>query len=426
LCIAAHSFVAIYLSAMSLILKRLFSLAQRGRGLLGVATVTLATVGAPHLAGAQDLKVQDIRIGVHAGSTRFVVDLNDRVEPRVFGLPDPFRVVIDLPEVDFDLPEERIGDGAGLISKLRYGLFRPGTSRFVLDLASPAKVTKQFVLRPDGGKPWRLVLDIEPTSRADFITAMRPSASTNPNPVAAAPVPAPTTPKTRPMVVIDAGHGGVDPGAIGASGVYEKKVVLDYARSIAQRLRESGKFDVAMTRNRDIFLPLRERVHLARTKGADLFLSLHVNSHPKRSTRGFSVYTLSSRASDKEAAALAAHENKSDVIGGVDLGDYSNDVQNILIDFAQAKTNELSVKFARDILVGAIKPDAALLTRPWRSAGFAVLKAPDIPSVLVELGYISNPREERLLLSSAHRNKLSATIVEAIEIYFKTTRSAAL
>ncbi|MBT3399856.1 MAG: N-acetylmuramoyl-L-alanine amidase, partial [Rhodospirillaceae bacterium] len=113
-------------------------------------------------------------------------------------------------------------------------------------------------------------------------------------------------------------------------------------------------------------------------------------------------------------------------IGGGDLGGYSNDVQNILIDFAQAKTNELSVKFARDILVGAVKPDAALLTRPWRSAGFAVLKAPDIPSVLVELGYISNPREERLLLSSAHRNKLSATIVEAIEIYFETTRSAAL
>jgi N-acetylmuramoyl-L-alanine amidase len=411
---------------MSLILKRLLSSTRRGRLLLGVLAAALVMIGAPNMAGAQDLKVQDIRIGVHAGSTRFVVELNDRVEPRVFGLPDPFRVVIDLPEVDFDLPEERIGDGAGLISKLRYGLFRPGTSRFVLDLASPSKVTKQFMLRPDGGKPWRLVLDIEPTTRADFIASMRPSASTNPNPVAAAPVPAPSTPNVRPMVVIDAGHGGVDPGAIGVSGVYEKKVVLDYARSIAQRLRESGKFDVALTRDRDIFLPLRERVLLARTKGADLFLSLHVNTHPKRSTRGLSVYTLSSRASDKEAAALAAHENKSDVIGGVDLGGYSNDVQNILIDFAQAKTNELSVKFARDILVGAVKPDAALLTRPWRSAGFAVLKAPDIPSVLVELGYISNPREERLLLSSAHRNKLSATIVEAIEIYFETTRSAAL
>jgi N-acetylmuramoyl-L-alanine amidase len=411
---------------MSLILKRLSSFTQRGRNLIGSLAVALVMVVAPEIAGAQGLKVQDIRIGVHADSTRFVVELNDRVEPRIFGLPDPFRVVIDLPEVDFDLPEERIGDGAGLISKLRYGLFRPGTSRFVLDLASPSKVTKHFVLKPDGGKPWRLVLDIAPTTRADFIASMRPSADANPNPVVAAPIPTPTTLNVRPMVVIDAGHGGVDPGAIGVSGVYEKKIVLDYTRAIAQRLRETGKFDVALTRDRDIFLPLRERVHLARTKGADLFLSLHVNTHPKRSTRGLSVYTLSTRASDKEAAALAAHENKSDVIGGVDLGDYSNDVQNILIDFAQAKTNELSIKFARDILVGAIKPDAALLTRPWRSAGFAVLKAPDIPSVLVELGYISNPREERLLLSAAHRKKLSATIVEAIEIYFKTTRSAAL
>lgn len=414
------------MSAMSLILKRLSSCARRGVALMGGLGIALGMALAPDIAVAQDLKVQDIRIGVNADSTRFVVELNDSVEPRIFGLPDPFRVVIDLPEVDFDLPEERIGDGAGLISRLRYGLFRPGISRFVLDLASPSKVTNHFVLKPDGGKPWRLVLDIAPTTRADFIASMRPSTADTPRPAPAVPVP--TTPKqdARPVVVVDAGHGGVDPGAIGVSGVYEKKIVLDYARAIAQRLRETGKFEVALTRNRDIFLPLRERVQIARTNGADLFLSLHVNTHPKRATRGLSVYTLSNRASDKEAAALAAYENKSDVIGGVDLGGYSNDVQNILIDFAQAKTNELSVKFARDILVGAIKPEAPLLTRPWRSAGFAVLKAPDIPSVLVELGYISNPREERLLLSAAHRNKLTATIVEAIEIYFKTTRSAAL
>ena len=383
-------------------------------------------VVAPDMAGAQDLKVQDIRIGVHTGSTRFVVELNDRVEPRIFGLPDPFRVVIDLPEVDFDLPEERIGDGAGLISKLRYGLFRPGTSRFVLDLASPSKVTKHFILKPDGGKPWRLVLDIAPTTRADFIASMRPSEADNPNPVTAVPVPSTPRQKARPVVVVDAGHGGVDPGAIGVSGVYEKKIALDYAREVARLLKASGKYDVVLTRNRDIFLPLRERVRISRAAGADLFLSMHANTHPKRATRGFSVYTLSDRASDKEAAALAALENKSDVIGGVNLGNYSDDVQNILIDFAQAKTNELSVKFARDILVGQVKTSASLLTRPWRSAGFAVLKAPDVPSVLVELGYISNPREERLLVTQKHRRELSAAIVEAVDVYFETTQSAAL
>ena len=411
---------------MSLILKRLLSSAWRGRGLLGLLAVTFVMLGAPGPAGAEGLKVQDIRIGVHAGSTRFVVELNDRVEPRVFGLPDPYRVVIDLPEVDFDLPEERIGDGAGLISKLRYGLFRPGTSRFVLDLASPSKVTKHFVLKPDGGKPWRLVLDIAPTTRADFIASMRPSASDNPSAVTRVPIPSTPRQNAKPVVVVDAGHGGVDPGAIGVSGVYEKKIALDYAREVVRLLKASGKYEVVMTRNRDIFLPLRERVRISRAAGADLFLSLHANTHPKRSTRGFSVYTLSNRASDKEAAALAALENKSDVIGGVNLGDYSDDVQNILIDFAQAKTNELSVKFARDILVGQVKTSASLLTRPWRSAGFAVLKAPDVPSVLVELGYISNPREERLLVTRDHRRKLSAAIVQAVDTYFKTTQSAAL
>ncbi len=412
--------------AMSLILKRLSRHGVRGQGTLWALLAMLAMLSGAAPAGADDLSVQDIRIGVHPGATRFVVELNDNVEPRVFGLPDPYRVVIDLPEVDFDLPEERIGDGAGLISKLRYGLFRPGTSRFVLDLETPSKVIKQFVLKPSDGKPWRLVLDLAPTTRADFVAAMRPRAEDNPNPVTRVPVPSTPRQNAKPVVVVDAGHGGVDPGAIGVSGIYEKKIALDYAREIVRQLKASGKYEVVMTRNRDIFLPLRERVQVSRAAGADLFLSLHANTHPKRSTRGFSVYTLSDRASDKEAAALAALENKSDVIGGVNLGDYSDDVQNILIDFAQAKTNELSVTFARDILVKQVKTSASLLTRPWRSAGFAVLKAPDVPSVLVELGYISNPQEERLLVTGNHRRKLSAAIVKAVDAYFETTQSAAL
>lgn len=411
---------------MSLILKRFSRWGRLVRPILGAVGAVFMLAAVPLDAVAQDLQVKDIRIGVHADSTRFVVDLNNSVEPRVFGLPDPYRIVIDLPEVDFDLREERIGDGAGLITKLRYGLFRPGTSRFVLDLQSPSKVTKHFVLRPDGNKPWRLVLDIAKTTRDDFISSMRPKGPPAPRAVARVPQRVPTAPNARPVVVIDAGHGGVDPGAIGVSGVYEKKIALDYAREIVRALKATGRYEVVMTRNRDIFLPLRERVRISRAAGADLFLSLHANTHPKRSTRGFSVYTLSNRASDKEAEALAALENKSDVIGGVDLGNYSDDVQNILIDFAQAKTNELSVRFARDILVGEIKTSASLLTRPWRSAGFAVLKAPDVPSVLVELGYISNPREERLLVTASHRRKLSATIVDAIDTYFRTTQSAAL
>lgn len=411
---------------MSLILNQISACLLRLRAVSAVFLINLALVGIAGSASAAGLEVRDIRIGVHEGATRFVVDLSDKVEPRVFGLPDPFRVVIDLPEVNFSLSEERIGDGAGLISKLRYGLFRPGTSRFVLDLTTPAKVSKQFLLRPDGDKPWRLVLDIEPTTRADFIASMRPKAETVPRVASKPPPPVSRPPNEKPVVVIDAGHGGVDPGAIGVSGVYEKKIALDYSRDVAKRLRATGLYKVVLTRDRDIFLPLRERVRIARAAGADLFLSLHANTHPKRATKGFSVYTLSNRASDKEAAALAALENKSDVIGGVDLGDYSDDVQNILIDFAQAKTNELSVKFARENLVGEIGQRARLLGRPWRSAGFAVLKAPDVPSVLLELGYISNPAEERLLVSKAHREKMSGAIVRAVGAYFKETQNARL
>ena len=373
---------------------------------------------------AAGLEVKDIRIGVHDGTTRFVVDLSDKVEPRLFGLADPFRVVIDLPEVNFVLSEERIGDGAGLIEKLRYGLFRPGTSRFVLDLKTPSKISNQFLLRPEGGKPWRLVLDMVPTSRADFLASMRPRGGTAPQ-VATKSPPLLNRPRNaKPVVVIDAGHGGVDPGAIGISGAYEKTIALAYSRDVATRLRATSRYKVVMTRDHDIFLPLRERVRIARAAKADLFLSLHANTHPKRSTNGFSVYTLSTKASDKEAAALAALENKSDVIGGVDLGDYSDDVQNILIDFAQAKTNELSVKFARDMLVREIGQRARLLGRPWRSAGFAVLKAPDVPSVLLELGYISNPKEENLLLSKVHREKMSSAIVRAVTNYFKESHNA--
>ncbi|MEK9796721.1 MAG: N-acetylmuramoyl-L-alanine amidase, partial [Alphaproteobacteria bacterium] len=330
------------------------------------------------------------------------------------------------PEVNFTLENERIGSGAGLIDQLRYGLFGPGTSRFVLDLKEPSRIARQFVLKPDGEKPWRLVVDLEATTREEFLVTMRPRRDSAPPVATALPVDRPSEPNPIPVVVIDAGHGGVDPGAIGASGVYEKKIALDYAKDLAAKLRKSGQYKVVMTRDRDIFLQLRERVRIAHSVGADLFISLHANTHPRRATKGFSVYTLSNKASDKEAAALAALENKADVIGGMDLGEYSDDVQSILIDFAQAKTNELSVRFARDVMLGEIKREARLLGRPWRSAGFAVLKAPDVPSVLLELGYISNPEEERLLVSRKHRDRLTNAIAKSVDTYFRSTENAAL
>lgn len=395
-----------------------------------VAAVYAAFLGASLASGpaaAAGLEVKDLRIGIRDNSTRFVIDLSQKVEPRIFGLPDPFRIVIDLPEVDFTLPPSRLSASGGLVERLRYGLFRPGTSRLVLDLRNSAKVAKSFTLPPDGAKPWRLVIDLAPTDRAGFIAAMRPT----PPVVGGQAVPIPplrTEPVKRaiPVVVLDAGHGGVDPGAIGASGVFEKDIVLAYAKEIKRQLEAGGRIKVVLSRQRDIFLPLRERVQSARRAEAALFLSLHVNSHKSRSISGFSAYTLSEKASDAEAHALAAKENKADVIGGLNLGTYSDDVQNILIDFAQAKTNELSVRFARDIMVKEVSQSARLVKRPWRSAGFAVLKAPDVPSVLIELGYVTNRQEERKLKDAKYRRTLSASIARSVVRYLETNTSAAV
>jgi N-acetylmuramoyl-L-alanine amidase len=391
-----------------------------------VLAAFFATAYGPPAAAAGP-EVKDLRIGVRGNATRFVIDLSNKVEPRIFGLPDPFRIVIDLPEVNFALPPDRLGARGGLVARLRYGLFRPGTSRFVLDLTNSAKVEQTLMLKPDGAKPWRLVIDLAPTDRAGFMAAMRPT------PRVTGPAPAPDPPlrtapvqRAIPVVVIDAGHGGVDPGAIGKSGTYEKDIVLAFAKEIKRQLEAGGRAKAVLTRERDLFLPLRERVQAARRAKADLFLSLHVNSHDNRAISGFSAYTLSERASDAEAHALAAKENKADVIGGLNLGTYSDDVQNILIDFAQAKTNELSVRFARDIMVKEVAQSVRMVKRPWRSAGFAVLKAPDVPSVLIELGYATNRKEERQLRDSKYRRTLSAAITRAIVQYLETDKSAAV
>lgn len=397
------------------------------RAVAGALATAVLLAAIPAFAGSLD--VRDIRIGIHDGATRFVLELSASAEPRIFGLPEPYRVVIDLPEARFDAVRDQRAAGGGVIERLRYGLFRPGTSRIVLDLRGPAKVARRFLLRPTNDRPWRLVIDLAATDHADFVATMRPSPGTAPPVVSdSPPLRTDTGPVAgrKPVIVIDPGHGGVDPGAIGHGGLYEKNMVLAYARGLRESLAATGRYRVLLTRDRDIFLPLRERVRLARQAEADLFLSLHVNTHPKSSTRGFSVYTLSEKASDKEAAALAALENKADVIGGMDLGEYSDDVQNILIDFAQSKTNEMSVRFARDMMVPELSDKTYLLNRPWRSAGFAVLKAPDVPSVLVELGYISHRDEARALQRADHRARILGSITRSIDRYFDMTQRAGL
>jgi N-acetylmuramoyl-L-alanine amidase len=275
------------------------------------------------------------------------------------------------------------------------------------------------------------VIDIEPATREQYFAAE--SAATGGAAVSDEPlrplaeaVPALPQPKPadeRPMVVIDPGHGGVDPGAVGVSGYYEKTLTLDYGRALQRALEATGRYRVAITRERDVFLKLRERIRVAQEVKGDLFISLHANVHRSGSIRGASIYTLSETASDEEAAALAAAENAADVLAGVNLGDQTGDVRNILIDLAQRETMNLSKKFAND-LVREVGRETKLLRNTHRFAGFAVLKSPVVPSILFEIGYMSNRQEERLLRSEAHREKIIESIIRAIDGYFERQRAA--
>ena len=377
-------------------------------------------------------EVTAARIGDTPERTRFVLEMSEDLPYRVFTLPDPFRVVLDLPEVAWSLPGGAQPRPGGLISALRFGLYAPGTSRVVLDVSRPVLLQKVFVIPPADGKPWRLVVDIEAATREQYLAAessatgeaalseqpLRPLAET-PLP----PLPPAKPADERPMVVIDPGHGGVDPGAVGISGTYEKNLTLDYGKALKQALEATGRYRVAMTRDRDVFMKLRERIALAQQAKGDLFISLHANVHSSGSVRGASIYTLSETASDEEAAALAAAENAADVLAGVDLTDQTGDVRNILIDLAQRETMNLSKKFAND-LVQEVGREAKLLRNTHRFAGFAVLKSPVVPSILFEIGYLSNRQEERLMRSAEHRNKIIESIIRAVDGYFERQRAA--
>ena len=228
----------------------------------------------------------------------------------------------------------------------------------------------------------------------------------------------------KPVIVLDAGHGGVDPGALGRKA-REKSVTLNFTRELAKQLRKTGKYKVYLTRNRDIYIPLRQRVNIARKHNADLFISIHADAIKRKNVRGMSIYTLSETASDKEAAALAKKENQSDIIAGIDFADQPPEVANILIDLAQRETKNLSVKFA-NLVVDNARGKTRLLDRTHRFAGFRVLKAPDVPSVLIELGFLTNRSDEKQLLSSAWRRKVAGAMVNSVDGFFRSSRLAAL
>jgi N-acetylmuramoyl-L-alanine amidase len=361
----------------------------------------------------------DARVAGDRERTRFIADLSKKVDVHVFALGNPYRVIVDAPDVSFQMPDGVGKAKRGLVTAYRYGLFAPGKARIVIDVDGPFLVDKAFVLEPRDEQPARLVIDLVPTDEKTFQAKMKETKPETPAPVTIPPTPS-RPPNAKPVVVLDPGHGGLDPGTKSAAGMTEKEVVLNFARVLKSKLEATGRYEVYLTREDDTFLALRERVAFAQKKGAGVFLSIHADYFPQEidKTTGATVYTLSEQASDEETRALAAKENFSDALAGIELPSDSDEVlANILIDLAQRETKNRSAVFARSI-VGELGARSTLHTRMIKSAGFRVLKAPDIPSVLLELGFLSNPDDEKLLTSEAWRERTAEAVVKSIDVYF--------
>jgi len=390
-----------------------------------VAVVFLAAAAgllvAPVQAAPNATIAKDARLAGDRERTRFIADLSKKVDVHVFALGNPYRVIVDAADVSFQMPPGIGKEQRGLVTAFRYGLFAPGKSRIVLDVSGPFLIDKSFVLEARDDQPARLVIDLVPTDEKTFQASLREARQAA---VEKASLPLPAAPvrpaDAKPIIVLDPGHGGVDPGTSSPNGVTEKVVVLKFAEELKKKLLATGRYEVYLTRNDDTFLPLKDRVAFAQKKGAGLFLSIHADYFPTKidDARGATVYTLSEEASDDEARELAAKENFSDAIAGVALPDDSDGVvANILIDLAQRETQNRSVVFARSI-VGELAGKTILHTKRLRSAGFRVLKAPDVPSVLLELGFLSNPDDEKELTSERWRDRMADSVAEAIDDYF--------
>jgi len=298
-----------------------------------------------------------------------------------------------------------------------------GGSRIVIDVTGPVRVAKAFVLDPVDGQPARMVVDLVPVDRETFLRAAAID-----NRLPRQPEPPPPHRDTaghpgdpRPVVVIDPGHGGIDTGTHAPSGELEKNLVLDFGTMLRDKLEKTGKYRVVMTRTDDTFVPLSERVRFARLRQAQLFISIHCDAlaRGEGEAEGASVYTLSDQASDAEAQRLADAENRADVIAGVDLAAEPNDIADILIDLAQRETKSFSAHFARDV-ANELRTTARMHKHPIKAAGFRVLKAPDVPSVLIELGYVSTPGDLKQLVSESWRARAGDAIARAVHTYFST------
>jgi N-acetylmuramoyl-L-alanine amidase len=406
---------------------------------------------------AEGLRVEGVRFGGGGVTTRVVFDLNQKADFRAFVIDDPYRIVIDLPLAEWKTFKSRTLPSNSLIKSYRSGELDEGLSRVILDLRKPAIIKNIFPLAGDATDKDRLVIDLERSSENAF-SAQKPRVFGNRQLQGASPGKAvfrsvikkpavqsysqaenesikaavPDTPVKAPSllhkqpkiytIVVDAGHGGEDPGAE-AGGMKEKFITLAVARELGRQLVETGRYKVVLTREEDVYIKLHDRVNISREVKGDLFISIHADKIDRTGVRGASIYTLSEKASDAETARLAEEENNAGFVAGVDLSQETQDVADILLDLAMREKMNESNLLARMLEDAFQRKNVQLLPNSRRSAGFAVLKAPDVPSVLIETGFISNPNEARLLSSGLFQRKAAAAIIEGVDAYFRKIQS---
>lgn len=402
------------------------------------------------LAAEAGLRVDGIRYGVTDDGARIVFDMNRKTDFRAFLLDKPYRLVVDLPPADWKTYKSRFVTNS-LIKSYRSGALESGLTRVIFDMKQPAIVDNAFTIPKDEFSKNRLVIDMKAASAALF-NARKETISGNPDLAGGdAPkktasikkprvahsyaekqeellnavmpiVPSLKKPEKKYTIVVDPGHGGEDPGAT-EQFVKEKFVTLAVAKELRRQLEETGRYKVVLTRDKDFYVKLHERVDISRHVGGDLFISIHADKIDRKGVRGASIYTLSEKASDAETARLAEDENNAGFVAGVDLGQESQDVADILLDLAMREKMNESSMFARMLSQAFNRGGIRLLPNSHRSAGFAVLKAPDVPSVLIETGFLSNPEEAKLLSSGQFQSDIAASILDGVDNYFRKIKS---
>lgn len=448
-----------------------------------IGMILICLITAPKLSYA--VEIEDVRFGTHKNFIRLVLDLGDSQQTnfRAFALSSPYRIVIDLPDFGWNAGRPN-RPPLSLVQDIRQGPLMPGISRIVFDFRKAVMIQNAFILPSNSTTPLRLAIDYkvvtpeeleqqkskifgalkvqeqlasnqsEPFNQllnnytdeaenspapADFINykvAMEMDGIPRPPPNALRPKTASQNPFDtkkdgtsantkfkKPLIVIDPGHGGQDPGALGPNKIYEKTVVLALGKELKSQLLASGRYNVKLTRESDFYIRLKDRIKFAREHQADLFISLHADSIHKSDVRGTSVYTLSRKASDAQTAKLAERENQADMIAGVDFEIEDEQVAFILGDFLMNDTQNQSKFFANTLVTKLQKNKVRTLNNPHRYAGFAVLKAPDTPSVLIESGFMSNKQEARLLNRADYRKELAKAIKDGIDAYFVAVRN---